>query len=559
VPNPSPNVVTAVQEPAAGGPTSDFHRWRWTGLAGSVLVAVGGLGAGALPKPDPWTDVPVLRVLRHGAGPGVCIGLAAVGMLLLVLAWWRLRPRAGVAPSPGWVTRTALWWGLPLALAPPLFSRDLYIYAGQGLVLARGLDPYQVGPAAITGGPGADWITSLSPTWSHTPAPYGPLFLLVSGRAADAADGRLMVAVGLLRVAAVLGFVTLALLIPRLAAAYGGDPTQAQWLVAANPFLLAHLVGGGHNEALMLPLLVGALLVAAPRRSSSPDVSVAPGSTGPPGAPAGARRPGRVLAVGAAAGALAGLAAAVKISAVVALPFVALLIAADLPAVSGWWPRWLRLGRASAVVLGPGMVAFALVSAAAGLGPGFFHALQVTGGISVQWTSIPTGWGLAGGWVADWLGHPAAKESVLGAARSVGTLLTGVALVVLWWRVREAPNDPEDTSRYAATVLTACGAALLVVVVLGEAVHPWYLLWGLVPLAAVARPEPARLDARLGTGLAVVCAVVCFLVLPDGYNLARSTVVPGSLFDVALTIAAGWYGVRWLRRRREQQRSTRTR
>ena len=546
MPNPSPDVVSPVQEPAAEGYASDFHRWRWIGLAGSVLVAVGGLGAGALPKPDPWTDVPVLRVLRHGAGPGACIGLAAVGMLLLVVSWWRLRPGASSAPSPGWVTRTALWWGAPLALAPPLFSRDLYIYAGQGLVLARGLDPYQVGPAAITGGPGADWITSLSPTWSHTPAPYGPLFLLVSGRIADAADGRLMVAVGLLRVAAVLGVIALALLMPRLATAYGGDPARAQWLVAANPFLLAHLVGGGHNEALMLPLLAAALLVAAPR------------SLGEPAETGGARRPARVVVSGAAAGALAGLAAAVKISAVVALPFIALLIAASLPAVSGWWPRWLRLGRASVVVVGAAGVAFALVSAVAGLGPGFVHALQVTGGISIQWTSIPTGWGLAGGWVADWMGHPAAKESVLGAARSIGALLTGVALVVLWWRVREAPtsNDPEPISRYAATLLAACGVALLVVVVLGQAVHPWYLLWGLVPLAAVARPEP---DARLGTGLAVVCAVLCFLVLPDGYNLARSTVVPGALFDLSLTILAGWYGLRWLQGRRERQRSTRTR
>ena len=529
MPNPSSAIVSPVGNRADRSRAGTPQHWRWLGLAGSVLVAVGGLGSGALPRPDPWSDVPVLRVMRHGAGPGVCVGMAAVGMVALVLAWWRLRPRAGTAPSAGWLTRTAVWWATPLALAPPLFSRDLYIYAGQGLVLARGLNPYQVGPAAVTGGTGADWISSLSPTWSHTPAPYGPLFLLISGRVADVSDGRLMVAVGLLRVAAVLGVAALALLTPRLAAAYGGDPARAQWLVAANPFLLAHLVGGGHNEALMLPLLAAALLAAAPR---------------------GERRPGRVLALGAAAGALAGLAAAVKISAVVAMPFVALLVAASLPVVSGRWPRWFRLGRAAVVVTGAGLAAFALVSAAAGLGPGFVHALQVTGGISVQWTSIPTGWGLAGGWVAGWLGHPAAKDTVLGAARSVGTLLTGVTLVALWWRVRHPPaaSGPDETTEYAATVAAVCGVALLAVVLLGEAVHPWYLLWGLVPLAAVAGPGP---PGRLGMGLAGVCAALCFLVLPDGYNLARATTIPGVLFDLALTVAAGWYGVRWLRGRRQ--------
>jgi hypothetical protein len=507
-----------VQTPADDDVFAARNRFRWLGLAGSVALAVGGLGAGALPRPDPWTDVPVLRLLRHGAGPDLCIALAAVGMAVLLFAWWRSRP--GADAEPGWWTKTAAWWALPLALTPPLFSRDLYIYAGQGLVLARGLDPYQVGPADVSSGPGADWVTSLSPTWTHTPAPYGPLFLFFSSRIVSLAHGNLLVAVGLFRVLAVLGILALALIIPRLARAYDADPARAQWLVTVNPFLLAHLIGGSHNEALMLPLLAAALLLAAP-------------------SPQSAFR--RVMARGIAAGALAGLAAAVKVSAVVAIPFLVLLVttgllsATGLAAVTGFWNRLARLLRAGAAVIGGGVVAFVLASAAAGLGPGFLHGFAVTGGISVQWTSIPTGWGLAGGWVADRLGHPAAKAGILADARSLGTVVAAVLLVVIWWRVRFAP---------APKVVRACGVALLVVVVLGESVHPWYLLWGLIPLALVR--------GRLAERLAVVLTVLCFLVLPDGYNLARSTVVPGSLFDLALTIAAIWYGVHWLRRRRTE-------
>jgi len=513
-------------------------RERWLGFAGSVLVAVGGLGAGALPRPDPLSDAPVLRTLRHGAGPGVCIGIAAVGMTLLALAWWRARS----ARDTSWITRTAALWAVPLALTPPLFSRDLYIYAAQGLVLARGLDPYQVGPVAITDGPGADWITSVSPTWAGTPAPYGPLFLFVGSRIADAAGGDLVVAVLGLRALAVLGVVALALLIPRLAAAYGVAPARAQWLVIANPLLLTALVAGGHNEALMLPPLAAALLLAARAGAPAPAAADAAGWPGPrtayhPGAPAVGGSARRVLVLTAGAGALAGLAAATKVSAVIALPFVVALAATGLPAATER-QRWLRLVQAGAVGVGAALLALAAACLAAGVGPGFVHALSVTNGMSVQWTSIPTGWGLAAGWFAP------DDDAVLDVARTAGTALTAVLLIVLWWRVR----TPGTGSRapYAVRVAASCAAALVLVAVLGAAFHPWYVLWAAVPLAA-AGDRPGRWVAAF----AALCTALCFLVLPDGYNLARSTVVPGTIIDLALTALAIGYGVRLLRARRE--------
>jgi alpha-1,6-mannosyltransferase len=52
-----------------------------------------------------------------------------------------------------------------------------------------------------------------------------------------------------------------------------------------------------------------------------------------------------------------------------------------------------------------------------------------------------------------------------------------------------------------------------------------------VPLAA------ATVDDRVRTRLAVAVTALCFLVLPDGYNLARATVLPGILLDVAVVAA----------------------
>src|SRR5205814_4862608 len=88
------------------------------------------------------------------------------------------------------------------------------------------------------------------------------------------------------------------------------------WLALVNPLVLVHGLSGAHNDALMAGLLVLALAVA-----------LVPGPPLP-------------LAVG--VGAVAGLAVGVKATALVALPFLVLVVARD----RGWWPV-LRTGAAA--------------------------------------------------------------------------------------------------------------------------------------------------------------------------------------------------------------------
>jgi alpha-1,6-mannosyltransferase len=519
-------------------------RERWTGFAGSVLLAAGATGAGVLPDPDPLADAPVLSALRSTPGVVACIVLAALGMVLLVRAWWRLCP-SDKRPTAGLMVTTA-WWALPLALAPPLASRDVYAYAAQGLVWLRGLDPYTAGPSDLltdragvwSGGGVFDgvpgwlslWVTSVSPTWQGAPAPYGPLFFFVAGGAArggEATGGNLFVTLALFRLVAIAGVIALAVLIPRLARACGVDPDVARWLTVANPFLLLHLISGAHNDALMLPLLVAGLLVAA-RRPEEP-------------------RPwwNRALVAVLAAGALIGLAAAIKIVAVVVLPFVALLLA---PRLRGTLPI-VRAGAGAALAA---VAVFAGLSAVAGLDTGWIGALQATAGVSVQWTSIPTGWGLAANWVAHAVGEPHMRPEILVVTRTIGSALTVVLLVVLWFWARhrsaqqatEASTGASPAEAQARTAVASSGWALLCVAVLGAAVHPWYFLWTVVLVAAAGSPQTR-------SRLATASAVLCFLVMPDGYNLARAVVVPGVLFDLALTGAAIVLVLRWTKGRRE--------
>ncbi|WP_455430768.1 polyprenol phosphomannose-dependent alpha 1,6 mannosyltransferase MptB [Phytohabitans flavus] len=160
------------------------------GFGGSVLLAAGGLAAGALPAQVPFG----LTILRRHPGWGIVVAYA--GLVLLIAAWWRLghlvrgdgRDDGGgdgksAKPTPKQLMITLAIWSAPLLLAPPLFSRDVYSYLAQGAMVGAGLDVYEHGPAYY-GGPVAAEVPAI---WQHTPTPYGPFFLLVATGVAAAA------------------------------------------------------------------------------------------------------------------------------------------------------------------------------------------------------------------------------------------------------------------------------------------------------------------------------------------------------------------------------------
>ncbi|GAA3954493.1 membrane protein [Amorphoplanes auranticolor] len=408
------------------------------GCAGAVLVTVGAL----LGRPG----------LVH----------VYAGLALLVLAWWRYDRHGSARP---WVT-LALWAG-PLLAAPPLFSRDVYSYLAQGLMIADGLDVYRHGPAAL-GGPIAERVPAV---WQDTPSPYGPVSMLVS-RAVTAVTGE-HAAAGVLamRLVALGALVLIGLVVPLLAP---GHAPAVFRLVVLNPLVLIHLVGGAHNDALMVGLLAVGLAAAVRDR---PVVAAA----------------------------LVTAATLVKAPAALGLVAVAVLWAARSPG--------RRPGvRAS---LGTGAVAAActvVVTAVAGTGYGWIGALD-TPISSDNWS--PTA--LLGRWTAAVFAH-----DDVGAALSVqlwrwaGVLATLIVAGLVW------------TYRNRIGVLPGLGLVLLAVVAFGPALRPWYVVWGLLPLAAGWPGSHRR--------LAVLCTVLTPVVLPDGYA-ADLTEVLAAVLGVLLGAA----------------------
>src|SRR6201986_2514794 len=253
-----------VYEQTVGQPLNDtelvaVRRTRLFGATGTVLMAIGALGAGARPVvQDPTFGVRLLHLPSRIQT--VSLTMTTTGAVMMELAWLMLGRFAlgRRRMSRGDLDRTLLLWTLPLLIAPPMYSKDVYSYLAQSQISLEGLDPYKVGPAS---GLGLSHVFTRSvPTlWRETPAPYGPLGVLI-GRGISPLTGENIVAAVLChRVVVLAGVAMIVWAVPRLARRCGVGEVSALWLGAANPLLIMHLVAGIHNEALMLGLmLIGA-------------------------------------------------------------------------------------------------------------------------------------------------------------------------------------------------------------------------------------------------------------------------------------------------------------
>jgi alpha-1,6-mannosyltransferase len=418
------------------GPLGGHLGIRILGVVGTVTLAIGGYGAGALPRQD---SVAILSALAGmSQHPKLSLICVYFGLLLLMVAWWRLL-RARPARSTRSLLVTLGAWVAPLLLAPPMFSRDVYSYLAQGVMVQEGLDVYQSGPAGLTGLLAAE----VPPAWQHTPCPYGPAFLIVVSAVVALTGTKVIAGILAMRLVAVGGVALLAASVPTLARRCGVDPAVALALGVLNPLVLLHLVAGAHNEAIMVGLMAAGLAVATRGRCVTAAILVT-------------------------------LAALVKAPAALGLLAVAQLCAAH------------GMGRARATaVTGAATVGTVVgTTALAGTGYGWLGALTTP--VSAHSWSIShmlgllTGGllGLADGGMTRF-GQPIWTWLCMGAA---------IIAVSTAWR----------HSRHLGAVY-ALGLSLSAVALLGPATRPWYALWGLIPIAVAAPDGQVRRIAAIGS------------------------------------------------------------
>src|SRR6478609_1555815 len=355
------------------------------GMAGSVLLLLGGLVTQVLPASSPVATSALLAPLRESQA-GRMLGLVVVvaGLALLGSAWLQLigRTRAG-AGSEGARLHTVhvatAAWCLPLMVAPPLFSRDGWSYAAQGALTHLGLSPYIWTPSIFDG----QIREAVDPIWMWTPAPYGPVPLAWGSLVAGVTDNPWLMVVGH-RLLGVIGLLVLAWAVPRLARVAGQDPARASAVVLAGPLTVVHGIGGVHNDVIVAALMAAALTLAIG---------------------------GRWL-VGAA---LAGAAAAAKVPGGAVAIGVALV---SLPVLAGLAPRLRRLLTVAAVAV----AVVVATGAAVGVGVGWIHALGTPGIVRTP-LSLSTQAGVLVENTAGLVGFGVVERHAVDVARTLGLAL----------------------------------------------------------------------------------------------------------------------------------------
>ena len=450
---------------------------------GGVLVLLGGLVVSTMPPSTPLMHAEVLLDLRGAeAGRMAALSLVLLGLGLLAGQWLSLCRHVAVAEGEerddalAMVRHATVVWSAPLVLAPPLFSRDGWSYAAQGMLTHLGLSPYEHGPAALQG----PIVQAVDERWMETITPYGPVPLLFGDLAATQTGNPWLLVIGH-RLIALVGLVLLAWAIPRLAAWTGVNPALASAVVLASPLMLANGVGGLHNDLLMVGLMAAALVVGVERAWW-----------------AGAL--------------LGGVAAAVKVPGGMVCIAIAL---ASLPVGARLLPRVRRLAATAAVSIA-GLVGLGIVT---GLGVGWVHGLAVPGTVNTPLSGTT----LVGGafdWTAGLLGVDLAPATLLHLVRNLGTLSTVV--VVLWVTLRGETGD-RTRALHGLAVMTAA------TVLLGPVVHLWYLLW-VVPFFAVMKLSRVALAGLLAA------STVAGLVAPLDSSLhgAYLAIVLGSMLVASL-------------------------
>jgi hypothetical protein len=477
-----------------------LRRIRQTGFAGSCMLVLGSILSGVLPWRDVLAAPAWLMHLRLYVVPAVAA--VFVGIALVVLAWWRLgglihaRGRAEARaddddPPPRLTTMdlavTLACWSAPLLVAAPLFSRDVFSYIAQGQMTVQGIDSYTFGPAIL----GAPLSLDVPAIWLYTPAPYGPVFLTLAAQVADVVDEQSKLGILGMRLLAWLGIALMIWAVPRVARACKINPASALWLGVLNPLVILHLVGDAHNDAVMIGLMMAGLAVALNRKP----------------------------ALGAT---LITLAALVKATAALGLVFLVPIWAAQLKGRGGWV-------RAAGMTTAVTAVVVVVTTAVAGTGYGWVAALD-TPAIAHTWTSIFTDIGYWSGLLVSALGIGTMNQALL-VWRGVG--LAAAAAVCLYMLRKHDRFGP----------IVGMGIGMSAVVLLGPVMHPWYLLWAMVPLAAAAE------DPRIRKTVIVLTLAFTVLALPGGVTPSVAA-VGGAVIGALVVFGGAWLAAdpRWRRR-----------
>ena len=524
-------------EPGSQSP-SDWRKiflLRWVGTVGALLIGLGGLGAGALPVVgNPFGELPFGQLMGRMLVSSSAMVFIGVG--LIVIAWLLLAVMAGTpllfhrlsAHPPQHLLKPAqVWsiffsWTLPILVTAPLFTQDIYSYIANGSIVVQGLDPYSAGPVQLLG---ADdpLARSVPFIWANSPSPYGPVALGIAAVISIITNDSIVAAVILHRITSLLGVVAAGWAITALAKRCRFHPATALWLGILNPLTILHLIGGIHNESLMLGfVLVGMELVlrGIDKLEASTSLSMS------------TAWPGWLLTF--LGGTLISAAGMVKVTGFIGLGFAGMALARFLFRRTSM-KQWLSISAAAGYFLSVLILSIGAFTLASGIGLGWVTG---QGGAATirSWLSVSTDVGVASGFMGMMLGLGDHTEAILSVTRAAGVLAAAAFMVRMLFATFRGVMHP----------IGGLGVSTLVLVILFPVVHPWYILWAIFPLAAWANRWFFRY------AVVIYSAVMSFVVLPRGLGLPPGTIAQiylSAALGLGTLMIIGWVALRLMRGR----------
>jgi alpha-1,6-mannosyltransferase len=477
-----PEVARAGASPD-GGLGLSLRKPAVLGLVATLSIAIGGLLGGQTYEthlPGAWFfGMPgghLGSIGSSGAYPPIAAAIAVFGGLILLTRVWlgllrQLSRHRGIPVKR--IVGVVLIWAIPLLLAPPLFSRDVYSYAGQGEMVSHHINPYDYGTGVLGSTP---FSTLPDAVWTNTPSPYGPTFLSVDGILNDVSGHGFLADLLLLRLLEVASLALVVCALPSLARAAGRDPAQAVLLGVGCPLVLTTLLSGAHNDAMMVGLLVAGLAVA--------------------------RRFGTIPGV-----VLCALAAGVKSPAALGVLFLGW----------AWAGPGATLSRRIAHTAGAGvigLVTLQVVSMLSGTGWGWLRNAAAADKSFTIVTPIDA----ISRFVADVASVVNLHVSELGARTVFGATGLACAGAIGVWLLTRSPSEG---------LVRNVGLSLLVVALLGPILWAWYVTWGIMVLAAVA-------SGRLRSAVIVICTFEVFVGVATLHTDVQTLVHAGLLASLVL-------------------------
>lgn len=404
-----------------------------------VLATAGG-------SPD-WLLGP-LRFLGTEALAGENAGWIYYAALMLAMALFAALVWRATDFSMRTIWITVIGLHAVFLLAPPLLSQDVFSYIAYArLGVVHDLNPYAFRPFDIP----------QDPVFGHAGSKdavnvYGPFFALLTYPLAWLS---VPAAFWLLKTAAAAASLGLIYTVRRIADVVDVEPRRAVVLLGLCPATLVHVVGGGHNEALvMLIVFVGvAVSLGVYARFSEATRETAGGF-------------------------ISALAIGVKASASIPLPFMVAAAKEKWRALFGMTAGFaLTLGTALVVFGSDAVGAINLISSNQDRSSKFSIPHKIVDGVELL--------------IGD-VDRAVATDVVR------GLLLIALVAIVSWllWRSFKQPE----------TWIANAGWATLAVLLASAWLVPWYLLW-LLPFAALGRNRALVVATVIFAGYTMAIAI----------------------------------------------------